>query len=78
MIKKIIFAANIVVAMVAGVDFVMWCLSLPDTALLWHDGITAGYFQIVLLTLVIMFFILVPSLFFLDDIFEFGTPKKRK
>ena len=66
MIKKLILAANIVVALVAAVDLVCWGMELAPTTILWMNGQVLGWIQLAIFTLLIFGFCILPSILFLD------------
>jgi hypothetical protein len=62
MIKKFFYAANIIIAMVAGVDCFVWGMGLSSSTILWHNGLFSGYLFLCLLSLVVAGFCMIPSL----------------
>ena len=66
MIKKILLGLNIALALFTAIDFVIWAFQLPSTTLLWHSGVVLGYAQVVIFSLIIIGFCMMPSILFLD------------
>lgn len=64
--KKLFYFANLIISLVAGADFFVWGVNLPNTTVLWHNGQFGGYFLLSLLTIVIAGFCLLPSVVIYD------------
>lgn len=60
--KKKLIAANIILAVVAGINCFLWGMSLPPAAILWHNGALHGYCLLTLLSLAVAGACLIPSL----------------
>jgi hypothetical protein len=60
--KRLFYAANTILAIVAGVDCFAWGLKLSPSTILWYDGQVSGYFFLTLLSIVVTGFCLLPSL----------------
>jgi hypothetical protein len=60
--KKLFYAANTIIAIVAGVDCFVWGMGLSSSTILWHNGLVCGYIFLALLTIVVVGFCMLPSL----------------
>jgi hypothetical protein len=60
--KKLFYAANIIIAIVAGADCFVWGMGLSSSTILWHNGLVCGYIFLTLLTIVVVGFCMLPSL----------------
>jgi hypothetical protein len=60
-IKYCFYFANLVIALVAGVDCYLWGMALPSSSLLWYNGVIEGYIELSLLSIIITLFCLFPS-----------------
>lgn len=65
MVRKMFLAVNVIVTMVAAIDFIKWGVGLADSSFLWVHGTFAGCFLLALLTLAVICYCMLPSYFVL-------------